>query len=430
MMNYKFDGLGIELTRRCNKACAHCMRGAAQNLTMPNETINKIVSNVADVQGIALFGGESLLDIDRVEYLIQKILSSNWTTKNIEVTTNGTICDKRIIDAFEAFCCGYNGRNAYIFISDDRFHNPDEYNSAFAFYKPLVDEANQRIRQICEDSEMHVTLSSVHKGRGIEYILYSGNAEDLIDGRNEQYRLEEESVRYTNTWKHRIKILGDTIPCCIEFLANGNVILHEELSYDAMDRNSLGNIMTDSLTDIINRHNEECLLLCSEIEGIYCGQNCSRSNSSTQFSDYLRVCHLFRMQILKLRYKAKRLFPHVPAAAIIMSLPFPTKDEIDSLMGEIFVIHLNRKPSDNFDIAAWQLTHSVHTYLTDKTKRRYPYKWFGDESDILNSTAFCELRKLEDLFSSGQVDAANDLSINFHCRPENLLTLDVDYHPE
>lgn len=45
---------------------------------------------------------------------------------------------------------------------------------------------------------MHVYLSSVHKGRGIEYILYSGNAEDLINGRNEQYRLEEESVRYTN----------------------------------------------------------------------------------------------------------------------------------------------------------------------------------------------------------------------------------------
>lgn len=35
-----FDEIAIELTRRCNLKCAHCFKGEAQDVDMPNEIID------------------------------------------------------------------------------------------------------------------------------------------------------------------------------------------------------------------------------------------------------------------------------------------------------------------------------------------------------------------------------------------------------
>lgn len=45
MKKYVFEGLTIELTRRCNMACRHCLRGDAQNRTISTEIIDKIIAD-------------------------------------------------------------------------------------------------------------------------------------------------------------------------------------------------------------------------------------------------------------------------------------------------------------------------------------------------------------------------------------------------
>ena len=42
-------GMNIELTRRCNMACKHCLRGDAQNLTISKEIIDKIFTDTAKI---------------------------------------------------------------------------------------------------------------------------------------------------------------------------------------------------------------------------------------------------------------------------------------------------------------------------------------------------------------------------------------------
>ena len=32
----------LEVTRRCNMCCAHCLRGEAENIDMQKETIDKV----------------------------------------------------------------------------------------------------------------------------------------------------------------------------------------------------------------------------------------------------------------------------------------------------------------------------------------------------------------------------------------------------
>ena len=95
---YKVLDLGIEVTRRCNKACPHCARGDAQDLTISEAMIDRMIEAVDDVRMVRIGNGEALLELDRIEYLIRKINESNWNTIYIETTTNGSILDRRIID--------------------------------------------------------------------------------------------------------------------------------------------------------------------------------------------------------------------------------------------------------------------------------------------------------------------------------------------
>ena len=44
-MKFDIQSLTLEVTRRCNLACEHCMRGDAQNVDMTYEMVDKILDN-------------------------------------------------------------------------------------------------------------------------------------------------------------------------------------------------------------------------------------------------------------------------------------------------------------------------------------------------------------------------------------------------
>ncbi len=104
MKKYKYDELMIEITRKCNLQCEHCLRGDSQNITMSKDVIDRIFEDAADCKQILLTGGEPLLALDEIEYFVDRILKSDWTTSNLAMTVNGTIRDKRLIDIANKFC--------------------------------------------------------------------------------------------------------------------------------------------------------------------------------------------------------------------------------------------------------------------------------------------------------------------------------------
>lgn len=124
MKKYKVLDLGIEVTRRCNKACPHCLRGNAQEVTISEKIIDRIIDGIDDVKSIRIGNGEALMEPERIEYLIRKINESGWNTAYVEITTNGSILDRRIIDAFELFCgaSGHDTRVASIRVQHRRIH--------------------------------------------------------------------------------------------------------------------------------------------------------------------------------------------------------------------------------------------------------------------------------------------------------------------
>ena len=52
------ENLYLELTRKCNLKCAHCLNGDAQNVSMPKEVMDKLFNEIALIGMVNLSGGE------------------------------------------------------------------------------------------------------------------------------------------------------------------------------------------------------------------------------------------------------------------------------------------------------------------------------------------------------------------------------------
>lgn len=414
MKKYKLKQLSVEVTRRCNKKCPHCARGNAQNLTMSKEIIDRIINNAEDVEHILIGSGETLLEIERVQYLIDRIIKSHWSPKLLELTTNGTICDKRIIDVFEKFCLSGHKNVALLRISNDQFHDVEEYEQAYAYYKPLADAANDRLRKYSHGGGVFVEYT--HKDtKALNSLWYEGKAVEYLDSGkgNGQFR-HGKNVSYPCLYQHRIKIIGDTIPCSLQILANGNVCFFEELSYDNADNLSFGNIGTDSLSAIVDRHNDECLLLCSEIEVLRQAKYCRYFAEMSGVSNLVKLYGIICDRTLKLRNKARKLYPNVPAQTIIKELQFPKLHEMIDVMLRLYMKCPEYTPEMIDNIKKYEHTPKHNIYLSAASGvviRNLAKSVLVDEEETyrLNSIKWI----LE--ASNGSSRRKNDNSLNFSC---------------
>lgn len=321
MKRYRFSALRIEITRRCNKKCPHCMKGDAQDVTMDENTIDKIFCDVEDADWVVIGSGEPLLELGRIEYLINKIIESKWSTRVIELTTNGSIQDERIIEALRLFCSARPGNVAFLRISNDQFHDVAEYEDAYSFYTQQANaDAGIFVCYVLKDSNE------------LGNLCYEGRAVNYIDSGSCQYQHGKGNVGYPYYHKHRIKICGNLIPCGLRILANGNVSFAEALSYENSDALSIGNILSESMTEIIDKHNQSCTLLCSEMDVLHIAQYGEYTSIAPGVIPYLRFANMVYKQVLDLREKAKTLFPCIPTQEIITGLPFPNSLKMESIV--------------------------------------------------------------------------------------------------
>lgn len=139
-MEYIVKSIYLEITRRCNLNCAHCMRGRAQNIDMSKEDVDKLFDELkgAIIEDVTFGGGEPTLNPEMIEYVIDKIIREEISVLNIQMITNGQVFDQRVADAFNRFIeyeySKSSGalpdlkrsdcKHAYIGFSTDRFHKP------------------------------------------------------------------------------------------------------------------------------------------------------------------------------------------------------------------------------------------------------------------------------------------------------------------
>ena len=99
---FKFAYLSLEITRKCNLKCAHCMRGDAQHLSMKKEVIDKILDSAEEIRTILFTGGEPFLEPDIIEYVVDQVIERDFECFCMGVVTNGTIMNDNGIRCVKA----------------------------------------------------------------------------------------------------------------------------------------------------------------------------------------------------------------------------------------------------------------------------------------------------------------------------------------
>lgn len=90
----------LEITRRCNMACAHCMRGDAQNMDMGRDVIEQIFSQMTDISALTISGGEPSICPDRILFALECAKKYGVNVGYVYIVTNG----KEVSDEFLRAC--------------------------------------------------------------------------------------------------------------------------------------------------------------------------------------------------------------------------------------------------------------------------------------------------------------------------------------
>ena len=123
-MHYvSYSDVVIEVTRRCNMTCEHCLRGAAQNLNQTKENIDKFFQHTGDISHITFTGGEPSLVPEVIDYTRESAIKHGVEVGNFFIATNG----KNITEAFVIACLKwwsycFENEATSVELSQDDFH--------------------------------------------------------------------------------------------------------------------------------------------------------------------------------------------------------------------------------------------------------------------------------------------------------------------
>jgi hypothetical protein len=115
------EHLTIEVTRRCNLWCEHCMRGDPQDISIKSESIDHFLDNIQGIRNITITGGEPSLAIQEMKCLLKKLKKRGVDYYHFYLVTNGFIATRDFfhtcLDFREyALCSGI------VAISNDTYH--------------------------------------------------------------------------------------------------------------------------------------------------------------------------------------------------------------------------------------------------------------------------------------------------------------------
>ena len=114
-----FNMVIIEVTRRCNMFCPHCLRGDAQNVDMDLYILDKFLSNFKDgyIREILFTGGEPSLNPEAVQFTLEAVKKYNITVQFFIMVTNGKCISDELINIINST------ENFNIAVSQDVYHD-------------------------------------------------------------------------------------------------------------------------------------------------------------------------------------------------------------------------------------------------------------------------------------------------------------------
>lgn len=231
MNKYYLNELAVEVTRRCNMSCAHCLRGEAQNCDINHKYIDALLEDISGIGSVTFTGGEPSLNVDAIEYMLQQCQEREIPVGSFYVVTNGKANTMALAMAclkWYAYCddddeiCG-------LALSQDMFHDS-------------VDVDNIRILKglkFFREGDKRTDFNFVT-------LINEGRAQDLggfrkisEDSRHSEFSFEE--------WQDEMYI--ETM---IYLSANGDIKTDCDVAYENDDY-TIGSVADQSLCDILDQ---------------------------------------------------------------------------------------------------------------------------------------------------------------------------------
>lgn len=230
MEKYNYFDVVLEVTRRCNMKCAHCLRGYAQNMDMSQDTVNKFLDSAKSIGSLVFTGGEPVLNSELVIYIINRIINENIPLEYFYMVTNAGVFSEKLFSKIVKLYEYVEDKSlSNVFVSFDQFHDQSE----------VITKNSLRWKSL----EFY--------GDAFERLDNNDFSDNLIsDGMAEENKLGTINYHYSKY----LMVEDNNIYGKFYLNANGGILSDYNMSYKTQENHILGSIF--NLDEVIGGQNE------------------------------------------------------------------------------------------------------------------------------------------------------------------------------
>ena len=207
LMGIRIPHLAIEVTRRCNIQCNHCIKGYAENRNIPLSYIDILLDQISSIGHFCPTGGEPSLNIPAIQYFIDGCKRRDIPIETMYISTNGININNKFIDVcLELYEICTNKMNSGVQVSNDKYHlkkgkYDDDLLSCLPFYSKRYEEgSNMRGIMVYEGLAAINDISfAIRRFKSKVGIIYLNAEGSIIDG---------DCWSYDNQEDHRLCRVG------------------------------------------------------------------------------------------------------------------------------------------------------------------------------------------------------------------------------
>jgi hypothetical protein len=199
------ENLVIEITRRCNMKCSHCLRGPAQNKDIDMFYIDILFKHVNYISNLTITGDEPSLKPEYIKWILRKAKSYKIGIGSFFISTNGKkVTPEFLIEIVNLYSYCDDNEISGIRISRDDYHEEIPNNNI----KKL-----QIFSFTTIDDDRHKFL--INEGRTKELINYGRHS--LKDSRKlnpDEFEFDEENINTLSEGTLYLNVKGNLIRGC------------------------------------------------------------------------------------------------------------------------------------------------------------------------------------------------------------------------
>lgn len=231
--------MAIEVTRRCNMHCAHCLRGNAQNMNITRNIIEDALRDVEWIGALTLTGGEPSLNVLGMLNVLDVCKQNNIQVGSIKDISDDFLVAMVKWYAYCAECSNFEREMCGLALSEDMFHDDISDESvaklqAFSFFREEDKKTDWGV------------VSLINEGRAVEL----GDFERREIDYDFDFPVD---VYHNDDGEDEIIVNNDSI---VYLSANGDIKTNCDIAYDN-NYLTIGNVCTEDLRTILLRRAAE-----------------------------------------------------------------------------------------------------------------------------------------------------------------------------